>query len=271
MYAYLVLALVLIASSASARPELLRWTHDPDPVPAVRFDAVVDGGAHVSVGNPTPDAQGIREATIEVEPSPARIHLVAVAEDGTESDPSNEITRPTPGFASFRLWDAATDTPLGEFESGAVIDPVSLPCAAIEIVPVESVGSIAKALDGEHTCTQPGLDHENSAPYAWEEDAGPGRFGCPRKTLVVPGEHVLRVRGFASTSCTGSILGEASVSFTVAGEVVPEPEPTPEPDPFPTPEQCEQADFDGNGLVTSGDFDGEGGWLRIYLAGCPEQ
>lgn len=98
----LVLSALLIAATASARDEVLRWTH-PDPSGLARFEALVGSssgsyGAPISLGLPSPDGSGIYTATISVgDNDDVYIALQAVDTAGVASFPSNERFRPAPG------------------------------------------------------------------------------------------------------------------------------------------------------------------------------
>jgi hypothetical protein len=121
---------------------------------------------------------------------------------------------PTPGtpqaaIVGFRLWDARSDTIIdNSFVSGEVIPLMQYDCVAIEIVGNAYLnggnsGSVKKQLDGSNSvCNAPGTTHENSPPFAWEADEGPGRFVCAT-TLRASGPHRLTVTPYDGPDCTG--------------------------------------------------------------------
>ena len=134
---------------------------------------------------------------------------------------------PPPGggaaVVGFVLWNAQTDTVIdSDFRSG---DRISLTdhgtCLAIEVVgnaylqPSGSPGSVQMALDGSPaSCSQPGLSHENSAPFAWELDSGPGSFECAT-SLTAVGSHTLTATPWDADNCGASSGLPVSVSCEV--------------------------------------------------------
>ena len=94
-------ALLLVAGVASAREEVLRWTH-PDASGLARFQALVGSspgnyGAPISLGLPQPDAQGVYSASISVaDDANVYVAMQAVDSAGVASFPSNERYRPSP-------------------------------------------------------------------------------------------------------------------------------------------------------------------------------
>jgi len=60
----------------------------------------------------------------------------------------------------------------------------------------------------------PGRSFEDSAPYAWEADAGPGAFECAA-TLAQPGIHRLTVTPFDGDKCSGLRGAPATLTFEV--------------------------------------------------------
>jgi hypothetical protein len=87
----------MIAGTAQARTETLRWTHSA-PNDVVNFEAYFGSqpGSYdnvVNLGKPTPDANGVYTATIEVGSGDVYIALRAVGALSTQSPLSNERAR----------------------------------------------------------------------------------------------------------------------------------------------------------------------------------
>jgi len=123
-------------------------------------------------------------------------------------------------IVSFKLWNASNDTVIdSNFTSGETIQTSQYPCVAIEIVGnsylsnASNTGSVKKQLDTTGgSCTTPGITHENSPPYAWEEDQGPGKFACA-PSLQVAGSHTLTVTPYDGDNCTGAAGAPVTLQF----------------------------------------------------------
>jgi hypothetical protein len=100
-----LVALLLSTGVATARTEVLRWTH-PDPSGIARFEALVgtssgNYGAPVFLGLPTPDSDGVFSASIEVaDDADVYFAMQAVNDAGEVSPPSNERYRAAPSTTS---------------------------------------------------------------------------------------------------------------------------------------------------------------------------
>jgi hypothetical protein len=239
---FLALCCVLaFGSEASARTETLRWRHgDPSTVTGFRVHWRTTSGTTArteNVGLPSRDAQGIYSYSVVVDDAAdVYLSMTAYNAQNVSSFASNEICRgpnracsttppptepppteppPTGGttplsaIAGFRLWDARTDTIIdNNFTNGEVIPLLQYDCVAIEIVGnsylnAGNSGSVKKSLDGSSTvCNAPGSTHENSPPFAWEADEGPGRFVCAT-TLRASGPHTLTATPYDGPDCTG--------------------------------------------------------------------
>lgn len=261
-----------LGATAQTRTETLRWSH-PDPSEVVSY-RVHYGPTSRSydhfVDLPTPSAEGgVFAYDLEVDAaSDVWVAVTALNED-FESFFSNESCRgpdgecaaepppdppddppPAPGepraaVIGFVLWDAATDTRIdANFESGEQISLAEHPCVAIEILgngylSASGPGSIMKAFDAPApaACDNPGVTHEDTAPFAWEVEAGPGRFECA-PTLTQPGPHFLTLIPFDGDGCTGLQGASTTLTFEVVGSAPPdEPPPPDEPEPLGQPGQ----------------------------------
>ena len=148
---------------------------------------------------------------------------------------------PQAQVVGFALWDAQNDTLIdGNFQDGEQIMLATNGCTAIEILGNAYLngsgpGSVKKVFDGQDpgACNDPGVSHDNSAPYAWEADEGPGQFGCAA-TLTQAGAHVLTVTPFEGNDCTGEQGTPMTLQFIVVG--APDPPPPP-PEPLGQPGQ----------------------------------
>jgi hypothetical protein len=109
------------------------------------------------------------------------------------------------------------------FTSGEQIRVATLPCAAIQIktnaylAASSSPGSVKKIFDGRDLgCGTAPASHENSSPYAWETDHGPGVFECAG-SLTVAGRHTLVAIPYDGDDCTGASGAAVTLSFDVVG------------------------------------------------------
>lgn len=139
------------------------------------------------------------------------------------SPPGPEPTTAQAAVVGFALWDAQADRLVdAAFESGEQISLADNPCTAIEILgnpylAGSGPGSVAYVFDGQDLggCTgTPGSSFENSAPYAWEADSGPGSFECAA-TLTQRGSHTLTVTPFDGDNCTGHQGSPAMLRFEI--------------------------------------------------------
>ncbi|MBW2513212.1 MAG: hypothetical protein JRE21_01410, partial [Deltaproteobacteria bacterium] len=95
----LLATLLTTAQVASARTELLRWTH-PSAQDITRFEALVGTspqvyGTPISLGRPQPDGQGVFSASIDVgDDVDIYVAVRAIDSSGQASVPSNERFRP---------------------------------------------------------------------------------------------------------------------------------------------------------------------------------
>ena len=110
----------------------------------------------------------------------------------------------------------------GDFVSGESIVLSDTPCASIEVrtngyLASTGPGSVKFEFNGTNACDVPGLTYENTAPYAWEEDQGPGKFACA-DSLTVPGTHTLVVTPFDGDNCTGESGAARTITFEVVGD-----------------------------------------------------
>jgi hypothetical protein len=229
-----------IGSEASARTETLRWRHgDPSTITGFRVHWRTTSQATSrteDVGLPSRDGSGIYTYSVVVDDSAdVYLSMTAYNAESVSSFSSNEICRgpgrpcntttppptdppptdppptgttPQSAVLGFRLWDARTDTIIdNNFTNGEIIPLVQYDCVAIEIVGNSylnsSTGSVKKQLDGSNgVCNAPGSTHENSPPFAWEADEGPGRFVCAT-TLRASGPHTLTATPYDGPDCTG--------------------------------------------------------------------
>jgi hypothetical protein len=240
---------MLWTSAASARTERFRWTQTN--ASNVDYFMVYVGlasgsySASMNVGIPTKDSTGAYYYDIVVKDTDT-IYVVVTAWDATlESARSNEVSRagittgggstttpppttpPPPATANaavtgFALWNALTDTVVdATFQNGDTIPDAVRSCAAIEIKTnaylstAGTPGSIKKVFDGaDKGCAAGG--YENEPPYAWEDDAGPGKFPCAASLSAI-GTHTLTVTPYDGDNCSGAVGTPASVTFTVSG------------------------------------------------------
>ena len=175
-----------------------------------------------------------------VVPDTSTVYVAVTASSaGLESLKSNEVSRagtggstppppPPPsgsaqsGIVGFALWNAQNDTVVDtSFSNGETIPNTIRSCAAIEIkanayLQAAGPGSIKKVLDGQDVgCSGSGAKVENSAPYAWEDDAGTSAFPCAA-SLAVAGSHTLTVTPYDGDNCTGLVGTAKSLSFSVS-------------------------------------------------------
>ncbi len=203
------------------------------------------------VGLPPRDGQGVYSYSINVDDA-ADVYVTMTAYDanGVSSFQSNEICRgpgvpcgsvppppvppppvppppvPPPGGAAqsaitgFKLWNASNDSVIdSSFQSGEVIQTSQYPCVAIEILGnaylnnSANPGSVKKQLDSTGgSCTTAGVTHENSAPFAWEADEGPGKFACA-PSLQTAGAHTLTVTPYDGSDCSGAAGPTLTLQF----------------------------------------------------------
>lgn len=245
-----------LPAAAQLRTETLRWQDTQNSRSELTGYRIHFGSASrtylASVTVPLPPVSGgIMQTSIQV-PATGKVYFAITALKGElESFYSNEIcreggvactsepspTEPTPtepppsdgasaAITGFKLWNAQTDTVIdGDFRSGERITLSSTgDCVAIEIVgnsylQDDGPGSVMKAFDGNtpSACNNPGVTHENSAPFAWEADQGPNLFGCAA-SLIVPGTHELLVVPFDEDNCNGAVGAPVRLTFEVVGD-----------------------------------------------------
>jgi hypothetical protein len=239
-------SVILFGVEASARTETLRWSQVEPPAVAgfhVHWRVGTAAGPTEDVGLPPKDAQGVRSVSIIVDDAvDVYFTMTAYDSNGASSFPSNEICRgpgvpcgsggstppPTGGdtggtaqaaITGFKLWNASNDTVIdSSFQSGESILTSQYPCVAIEIVGNAYLndgasGSVKKQLDATGgSCTTPGVTHENSAPFAWEADEGPGKFACA-SSLQQAGTHTLTVTPYDGDDCTGAAGATLTLLF----------------------------------------------------------
>lgn len=125
-------------------------------------------------------------------------------------------------ITGFKLWNAANDTVIdSSFTNGETIQIGSNTCFAIEIVGNSYLsnnangGSVKRQLNNSGgACTTPGVTHENSAPYGWEADEGPGKFACAG-SLTQAGTHTLTVTPYDGRDCSGNAGPTVTLQFNV--------------------------------------------------------
>jgi hypothetical protein len=234
-------AVILSASTASARTERFRW-NQPSTSPTISAFKIYWGAssgsypASLNVGVPVKDSTGAYYYDIIVGDADT-IYVTVTAWSGTlESPKSNEITRPgitsgtTPppptGTASsavvgFALWNASNDTVVdASFQNGEAIPDSVRSCAGLEIktnayLNASGPGSIKRVFDGVNNgCSGSGV--ENTYPYAWEDGGGVGQFTCS-PSLATVGNHTLTVTPYDGDNCTGAVGTPVTLSFTVTG------------------------------------------------------
>lgn len=251
-----VLASAALPAAAQLRTETIRWQDTQNNRSELTGYRIHLGGASrtyvTSVTVPVPPVSGgIMQTAIQV-PALGKVYLAITAlQGGAESFYSNEICReggvactsapppsdPTPtdpppptgarsAITGFKLWNAQTDTVIdGDFRSGeSIVLSSTGNCVAIEIVgnaylQGSGPGSVMKAFDGNTptSCNNPGVTHENSAPFAWEADQGPNLFACA-SSLLEPGTHKLLVVPFDEDDCNGAVGTPVTLSFEVVGD-----------------------------------------------------
>lgn len=239
----------------------------PGAVVGYRIHYGTNSGSYVSsvdVGLPTKSTDGLLTARVIVEGGDLYFAVTAYDLDA-ESFFSNEVCRgaegtacgssspppddgggsePTPppttgpyaAVTGFALWDAQSDTRIdSNFVSGEQIDVSRYSCTAIEILGnsylnTSGPGSVKYVFDGQDRgCTDPGLSHENTAPFAWEVDEGPGKFACAL-SLTLPGTHTLKVTPYDGDNCTGAVGSSVTLTFSVvSGSSTPPTEPLGQP------------------------------------------
>ena len=246
----LTLTAALLAWSAAAgaqtRTETLRWSHG-DPAEVQGYKVYYGPGPRnydqeLDVGLPPLDATNAHVYDLVVPEGDSIYVAVTAYNQDEESAFSNEKYRPGVGGNSdppppppppsgdaqsavigFALWNADTDQVVdSDFRSGEVIDLATQSCTAIEILgnsyldQAQSPGSVYKVFNGNAlSCNQAPTSHENSAPFAWETDRGPGRYDCA-VSLQAVGQHTLTVTPYDGDDCGG----EAGESVTLTFEVI---------------------------------------------------
>lgn len=233
-------ATIVWASAASARTERFRWTQATTPtVDSFKLYWGSSSGSYASslgLGVPAKDSTGAYYYDLVVPDTDTVYVTVTAWSGGLESLKSNEVSRagtggsttpPPPSTSAqsaivgFALWNAQNDTVVdASFSDGETIPDAIRACAAIEIkanayLQVAGPGSIKKVLDGQDVgCSGSGAKIENSAPYAWEDDAGTSAFPCAA-SLAVAGSHTLTVTPYDGDNCTGLVGTPKSLSFSV--------------------------------------------------------
>lgn len=247
------------AALAQTRSELVRW-QDPDNEGKGVIGYRIHWGESsrsydqsLDVGIPAFVSDAF-ESTIEVA-ADAEVYIAITAYNAThESFHSNESCRaatgectggsvsdptdsepPPSGVQSqvlgFALWDAASDTVIdSDFQSGEIVLDGD-DCFAIEIIgngylDDSGPGSIKRVFDGQDPggCSEPGVSHENNAPFAWEVDEGPDAFACAA-TLTEVGAHTLTVTPYDGDDCTGNVGTAVTLDFEVIDGSAPPPPP----------------------------------------------
>lgn len=248
-------------ASAQSRTEVLRWEDELNDDGEVIGYRVYFGTAprayteSVDVGVP-PVVAGAFEASVAVDADADIYFAVTAYSDSAESLFSNERCRGAAGpcaatpppddppddpsadpeVVGFALWDAAADQLIdASFQSGESIVLPDNDCVAIEILgnsrlDASGPGSIKKVFNGEDNgCTSVGTTHENSAPFAWEVDEGPGQFACA-PSLTQAGNYTLTVTPFAGDDCSGAAGSPVTLEFQVMDDSgTPPPEPLGQP------------------------------------------
>jgi hypothetical protein len=240
-----LLCVLAYAAEASARSELLLWTHsEPSTVTSFSVNWRQSSGPITvqAAGLPTPNAQGQYSFTVNVPDGVDVFFTVTASNDGGDSFPSNEICRgPSPGVAcssgsggggtgggtggeagiyNFKLWDANTDTVIdADFIDGEVI---TNGCVAIEIVGnpylAGGSGSLLKQLDGgSGSC-------ENNPQFGWEDDVGMNQFNCAT-SLTTNKSYTLAVTPYDGKNCTGTARTTVYRNFSVNLSQQPPPPP----------------------------------------------
>jgi hypothetical protein len=245
-------ALVLSAASASAqlRVETLRWTHpNPSEVAGFRVHYGLTSGvylASVNVGVPAKDSSGAYVYPLSLTLlDTVYVSVTAYDADGVSSPFSNEKVRAgTDGgggedggggggggggdsgaqgaVTGFALWNATTDSVVdSDFRSGEMIDLAIRPCTSIQILvnsyldQRQAPGSVKKTFDGQTlSCNAAPTSHENSAPFAWETDRGPGQYDCA-PSLTTLGHHTLTVTPYDGDDCSGLAGAPVTLDFEV--------------------------------------------------------
>lgn len=246
-----VIAFVSIGLSAVAqtsRIETVRWTDQLNAAGSVSKYRVRFGGASgsythaIDVGIPSLVSGAFQSQVTIPSTLPGNVYMVvsAVRSTGVEGFFSNEICRnggircgtsgggstPPPTTAQsavtgFALWNAQTDTLVdSSFQSGEAISLASGNCVAIQIktnpyLEANGAGSVKTVFDGQDTgCSEAGVTHENSAPYSWEEDEGPGVYSCAQ-SLTVAGRHTLKATPYDGENCSGAVGTAVTLTFDV--------------------------------------------------------
>jgi hypothetical protein len=238
-------ALLLVGVEASARNETLQWTHaDPSTVTGFRVYWRVDGSSTLNQFAPVlppvsgntytytaagvPDTGGVWfsvRAYNAVGDSPSSNEICRGCGSTTPPPPPPPGTGAQSGISSLNLRDANTDSVLvANFTNQTITNG----CTAIEIIGNAYLqsggGSLSKRFDnGTPRC-------ENTAPYAWEDDAGVGQFNCAA-SLQQNGSHTLVVTPYDGENCSGTVGTPVTVNFSVnISTTTPPP-----PDPIGTP------------------------------------
>jgi hypothetical protein len=235
---------VAVDASAQTRTEVLRWEDDfnTDLVGyRVHFGTASRVYTDVvEVGIPA-KVDGAFQASVEVDADADIYFAVTAYNADAESYYSNERCRsasgdcveeppppppppsdgPQAAVVGFALWDASSGSVIdSSFQSGEQIDAASQSCVAIEILgnsylDADGPGSIKKVFDGQDIgCNNPGVSHENSAPFAWEADGGPGVFECAA-TLTQVGQHRLTITPYDGDNCSGAEGSPVTLLFEV--------------------------------------------------------
>ncbi|HVN39166.1 MAG TPA: fibronectin type III domain-containing protein [Myxococcota bacterium] len=237
------------SAEAWARTETLHWSQtDPSTVDGFYVYWTPTGGSEsqVNVSLPAQDSQGF-VTSVTVSDGVDVSFAVSAYNEGGESPRSNSICRgATPGaacgttsstpppsggggsttassaIAGFRLWDANTDTVIDSNFTGTG-KVITASCTSIEIrgnsyLAADS-GSIKKQLCSGTTCAQAAcgqanVSYENDPPFAWEDDAGIGKFNCA-PSLAVNGTWTLLVTPYDGKNCSGAQGTALSVTFSV--------------------------------------------------------
>jgi len=226
----------------------------PPPVDGFNVYWTPTGGTmnKIDVGLATADATGYGTSVTVSDGVDVTFQVSAYSNDAGEGSLSNSICRgPSPGvacgttttspppttpppsggggsttassaIAGFRLWDASTDTVIDSNFTGAG-KVITASCTSIEIqgnsyLAADS-GSIKKQLCqgtacAQAACGQANVSYENDPPFAWEDDAGVGKFNCA-PSLAVNGTWTLLVTPYDGKNCSGAQGTALGVTFSV--------------------------------------------------------
>ncbi|WP_108658708.1 family 16 glycosylhydrolase [Acuticoccus kandeliae] len=151
---------------------------------------------------------------------------------GVSFEPYDVTQDPEAEPFKLTLYNADTDTVIGEITEGAVIEVENIDTTKLSVLAAPSnevtrweTNSITLDIDGPLVHNQ----IEDFRPYGLFGDRYSNLWG----RLFTEGEYTLDLAAYSERQGQGDVLDEQSVSFTLveAGTVSPEPEPEPEPIP----------------------------------------